>query len=365
MRALSACVLVLTAALALLGAAIADAGPFPLRSIIRAEMPVRPNGLAIDDEGRIWLTLQGSPPSLGLVRARACSVRGDCEPEEFELPDADATPRFVAVSPRDDTVWVTATVPDGGRVYHFDPETETFETYETAGGQPYDVAVDSHGVVWFTDLEQGTINSIRAGSVREEYRMPEGSFSSPGVGALGIAVDPDDAVWCACGTDLVRLSVGALHVDVLVRPIPGAVKPHGVFAQDGNRIWVLDQHANRLFRYDRGSDAFDDWQVPALVEDDVEIIVDPHWLVVRGATVYFTGFAGVVGTFDTRREVFGGYVVSPGREAAGGATGAYDIALERSGRIWLTEVLEPYALSRLAIARLAPPRRIPPPIPDF
>jgi len=148
------------------GAAPSVAQPVALRTIVQAEMPARPNGLAVDAADRIWLALQGSPPSLGMVDARACAVSADCAPTEFAL-DEDATPRFVAVSRRDGSVWVTATVADGGRVYRFDPATERLDRYDTPGQDPYDIAVDSRGVVWFTDLAEGTINSIRAGRVRE------------------------------------------------------------------------------------------------------------------------------------------------------------------------------------------------------
>src|SRR6266545_1802639 len=130
LNARDAMALLAATALVLSGAVTVAAQPLALRTIVQAEMPSRPNGLAVDAEDRIWLALQGNAPSLGMVDARACAVRADCAPTEFAL-DADAIPRFVAVSPRDGSVWVTAAGADGGRVYRFDPITETFDRHDT------------------------------------------------------------------------------------------------------------------------------------------------------------------------------------------------------------------------------------------
>jgi streptogramin lyase len=362
MRASRVRILLLAVSFLLPGASIGHAGPdiVALKYIVRAEMAVQPNGLAIDARRRIWLTLQGSPPSLGMVDATACAWRAECEPAEFPLPDEDAVPEFVTVD-RHDKVWLTARRDGGGRLYKFDSETETSVTYATPGSKPYDIVVDRRGIVWFTDWSEGTVNSLHAGVVTEEYRTPAASLNWSHTGALGIAVDSSDAVWCACGTDLVRIwktvtKIPAAGRQVDVYPIPDASIPHGVVAETSTRIWIMDQgwnwKAGRLIRFTRGCDrclvpvdTFDGWPLPAFVEDGVGVIVDPHWLVLRTGTVHFTGFAGVVGTFDTRRETFGPYVVSPGRDVAT-TSGAYDIAIDPGGRVWFTEVNTP-ALSRV------------------
>lgn len=388
MRASSVRIPLLAVSLLLLGVPISQAKPLTMY-IVRAEMPVRPNGLAIDSEGRIWLTLQGSPPSLGMVNAAACARRSDCRPTEFPLPDADALPKLVAVD-RHDKVWLTAYTGDSpGRVYKFDPDTERFDPpYETPGSDPYDIAVDSRGIVWFTDQNPGTVNSIHEGRVVEEYETPEESRINT-LGAYGLAVDSDNAVWCACGKDLVRIFKSVTRApgrtSFIRYPIPDAAIPHGVFAETPNRIWIMDQGSNRkhgrLIRFTRrlrvhracttcgGAplapsplvDTFDDWPLPAFGKDGENAVIDPHWLVVRAGTLYFTGFAvGVVGTFDTRRETFGAYLLSPGRDdddVVGGNTGAYDIAVDPNGRVWFTEVQAgAYSLSRVAAVRRLPLR---------
>lgn len=339
-----------------------------LRWLVQAELPARPQGLAADRFGQLWLALQGDPPSLGVVVARACAEDGACEPREFPLPAGTGMPRFIAVD-RGGTVWVTASGEDGAFILGFDQDTETFEQFaipEEIATAPHDIAVDARGTVWFTDLGVGVISlDPERGAFVRQYETPEASLAPGDIAALGISIDPAGGVWCTCGTDLVRLGWrvirglrGGIVRDVLVEPIPDARKPHGVFAETATRAWVIDQHTATLHRYERGDHAFSSWPLPG-----AKFAVDPHWVVARGRTVYFTGFGGVLGTFDAARETFGVYVVSPTRQAEGVASGAFDLVIDRAGRVWLTEV-NATALSRLAVRRFeAPP--IPPPVPDF
>jgi streptogramin lyase len=259
----------------------------------------------------------------------------------------------------------------------FDPDGAAFESFQVpvpapVATEPGDIAVDSRGTVWFVDRVHG-VRSLepRTGDFRIEYRTPEASLvTSNDLAALGIAVGPDDAVWCTCGADLVRLKRGiVIGLDRLVRvtfvdvwPIPQAAKPHGIVAESADIVWVIDQHTSTLHRFDRTSaEPFTSWSIPP--RPGGKGTVDPHWLARRGTTVYFTGYVGVLGTFDARRESFGGYVVSPS------GTGPFDVAIDRVGRVWFTETGEnSSSLSRLVVDRLLPRPPLPgpdPPIPDL
>jgi virginiamycin B lyase len=315
------------------------------------------------------LTLQGDPPSIGVVDASDCAdALQNCEPREFPLPFDGVTPKFITVDSHG-KIWFTAVDGEGGLILSFDPETEVFNSHpipEQFGTEPHDIAVSSRGTIWFTDLGIGLISfNPETGDFVEQYRTPEASLGEGRVAALGVSLDSSGGVWCTCGLDLVRIGlrvIRGLRVvvirEVLVLPVPEALKPHGVFAENANVAWVLDQHTARLHRFDRVRDAFDSWSLPG-----AKFIIDPHWLVKRGESVYFTGFAGVLGRFDTARETFDAYVVSPSRAELQAATGAFDIAMDRAGRVWLTEI-NPETLSRLGVQRFPPPR-IPPPVPDF
>jgi streptogramin lyase len=344
-----------------------------LRHIVQAEMPARPNSLAVDGAGDIWLALQGDPPSLGRVNARECAEDAACEPEQFLLPDDTWTPQFVAVG-RNGRIWLSATrIADGaaqGMIYGFDPETAAFEGFPVPvpavlATEPGDIAVDSRGTVWFVDRALGIWSlNPRTGDFRIEYQTPEESLVTTNhLAGLGITVAPDNAVWCTCGADLVRLRrgfvigldriVGVTFLDVW--PIPAAAKPHGIVAESSEVVWLIDQHTSTLHRFDRTSaEPFTSWSIPP--RPGGKTTVDPHWLAWRGTTMYFTGFVGVLGTFNTRRETFGPYLVSPS------GTGPFDIAIDRVGRVWFTETsASSQSLSRVAVEELLPP----PPIPDF
>jgi streptogramin lyase len=211
--------------------------------------------------------------------------------------------------------------------------------------------------VWFTDSEQGTVNAIgNRDIVLEQYRTPLEDFNSAGQGALGLAIDANGVVWCACGLNLVKIP--GLLGDPVEYPIPDAVKPHGIIADDEGLVWIIDQHGARLHRFDPAAETFDgQWQIPDFsggAHSDTDVPVDPHWLARRGNTIYFTGFTGVVGTFIVSREVFENYVRSPSR-----VSGVYDIAIDRAGRVWVTEA-QANKLSRLVVGPQPRPWILPP-----
>lgn len=314
-----------------------------LRQIIQTALPVAPkdanghalgvNGLVIDSAGRIWLTLRGRH-SLGMVNAGACATESNCALTEFLLPNAEAIPKFAAMDGQGD-VWITATWQGGGLLYKFDPDTETFAEYMAPGEDPFDIAIDSRGVAWFTDFVGGTINSIntRTGLTLVEYRAPVGQP------CRGIAVDVNDVVWSTCGNTLVRYRRTPLAILEEVFAVPKGVKPFGVIA-DAGLIWIVDQHATRLYRFNDATDTFTSWVIPGRPKDDPlgggGTTVDPHWLVKKGDLIYYTGFTGVLGSFNVKTQSFGAYLFSPSR--AKGGSGAYDIATDRVGRVWFTEV---------------------------
>ena len=314
-----------------------------LRQIIQTALPVAPknangvalgvNGLVIDSASRIWLTLRGRH-ALGMVNAGACATESNCTVTEFLLPNAAAIPKFAALDGQGD-VWITATWQGGnGLIYKFDPDTETFVEYLAPGEDPFDMAIDSRGVAWFTDFVGGTINSIntRTGLTQVEYQAPVGQP------CRGIAVDANDVVWSTCGATLVRYRRNPLVILEEVFSIPKGIKPFGVIA-DAGLIWIVDQHATRLYRFNDATDTFTNWVIPSLPQEDPlgggGTTVDPHWLAKKGDLIYYTGFTGVLGNFNVKTQSFGSYLFSPSRTTA---SGAYDIATDRVGRVWFTEV---------------------------
>jgi streptogramin lyase len=167
--------------------------------------------------------------------------------------------------------------PRAGRARTLDIETETFEEFEAPGSDdrdssPKDIAVNSGGAVWFTDVALGhgqpADSSDRTICLREAYRTPAKSLNTSRVGALGIAIDSSNTIWCTCGTDLVMVDP---FVRSAVHPIPQASKPYGIFAERGG-IWVVDQHQSRLHRFGRGRPDFqgNGWSIPLVRSGNLE-----------------------------------------------------------------------------------------------
>ncbi|MGE3843476.1 MAG: hypothetical protein AB7I50_18040 [Vicinamibacterales bacterium] len=357
-------------------AAPSSAQPAVLRRLVTAPMPARPLSLAADTRGHIWFTLQGESRSVGWVDASECADSlQSCAPVEYELPDVGLTPFFLTVDSRNH-IWMTALDEDGGgEILSFDPDAETFQRWPIpadVGDAPHDLAVAGNGTVYFTDSGVGLISlNPVTGTFTVQYRTPANALAGQ-VAGLGVSIDPSGGVWCTCGLDVVRLGWRLIRGlreilirDLLVRRVPDARKPYGIVSDSANVAWILDQQSLGLHRFDRQRDAFESWDVPSATIPNADLVlpVDPHWMAVRGNSVYFTGLIGVLGRFDAAQAAFDNYLLSPARADVHGSSGAFDIAIDRAGRVWFTETTA-NTLTRLDVRRLSPPR-IPPPIPDF
>lgn len=162
---------------------------FPLPS---AKLPASagvplPYGLQVDGSDRLW-----SSQLAANTLARYDIASG--ESRLYRMPVPNAGPRRMAVG-RDGAVWVPEF--NTGRLSRFDPETETFTSFDTGIGAAgiYDVAVDPrNGDVWLgAALDSSLIRLEPATGRFTRYPLP----TAPAY-MRHLAVDPDTGdVWTA------------------------------------------------------------------------------------------------------------------------------------------------------------------------
>jgi len=91
---------------------------------------------------------------IGTIDLKTMMVR------EFDLPNAKARPRRIAIG-KDDTVWYG----DYGRGYlgHLDPKTGKVEEFKSPGGEdarPYAIDVTADGAVWYVETGDDAKNVL-------------------------------------------------------------------------------------------------------------------------------------------------------------------------------------------------------------
>lgn len=102
----------------------------------------RPYGIAIDDNGIVWVVLLGSN--------KIARITPDMELTEIELPRPEARPRRIAITDRG--IWYGDYAE--GYLGVYDPETGTFEEWNISPAEqsgPYAMAADGQGRIWLVE----------------------------------------------------------------------------------------------------------------------------------------------------------------------------------------------------------------------
>jgi streptogramin lyase len=116
---------------------------------------------------------------------------------EFEMPTADSYPAQIALDPARPVLWITER--DGNKLACFDPQSEAWcpePEYDipTTDSQPWGLAIDGVGNVWFAESAADKIGvvDLATGIISEPVRLRHGS-QPWGVAISGTGVDT--AVW--------------------------------------------------------------------------------------------------------------------------------------------------------------------------
>ena len=168
--------------------------------------------------------------------------------EEFEMPTADSSPVQLALDASHQVLWVTEWA--GNRIASFSLQTMTWQdefAIPTLHSQPWGLAVDGDGNVWFAETAADKIGrlDVSSGTVSEPVTLAAGS-QPWGMAISGVGVST--VIWF---TERLANRIGkfvpatGLVTDVPL-PTPGA-QPSGIDVQ-GTYVWFAETAANRLGR---------------------------------------------------------------------------------------------------------------------
>ncbi len=179
--------------------------------LIEYDLPTKyviPYGIAVDGKGRVWVTemagnaLAVFDPATNELKEYKIPSTVDLPDQEWEYdPSNRTTPKeivnvysvgnpTVVMAARDGMIWFVQQL--GNSVTRFDPEKEEFTEFimNTPNSQPYDLAEDSKGKIWFAAKNIHAIGYLDF-TKKKMIEIKISDVASP----MGIIVDPDDMVW--------------------------------------------------------------------------------------------------------------------------------------------------------------------------
>jgi streptogramin lyase len=206
--------------------------------------------------------------------------------------------------------------------------SDTLIEYEglTAGSQPWGVALDGDGLVWFTERAAGQIGRLEPASGEVvEYALPAGDTALPG----GIAVH-GDYVWLAeTGAGQLgrfRISKQEVYENAPSDPWEGTlINPADVAVNSIGNPWLTNTGGDGISQF-RFSTAQLFW--PILVRTKAS---EPYGITVSGSSgaIWFTERAGNrVGRHDPPESVVEYRLPTPGSQPT-------DIVVDGDGCVWV------------------------------
>jgi virginiamycin B lyase len=206
---------------------------------------------------------------------------------EFPLPQAGSYPGQLAIDRANGRLWVTER--DGNRIARFDLATETWQEYDlsTAGGarEPWGLALDTAGNVWFAETAVDQIGKLDAASgIVTEYG-PLAAGSQP----WGVALDAAGNVWFTerAGDQIGKLDP-ATGIPTEYGVLPPGSHPGGIAAY-GDYVWFAETGTNLLGMFQISKEVLREfhtmppYEEPLIAPEDVTVISGGNpWLTNTG-----------------------------------------------------------------------------------
>jgi virginiamycin B lyase len=161
---------------------------------------------------------------------------------EFPVPTLGANPYDVAVD-ADGIVWFTESG-ESGAIGRLDPTTGAFTETPVPGGSPRHIAVSSDGKVWFTDRFNHRVGYLDPSN----DEVTQFDTLTPNAGPEDIVAAPDGSVWF---TQTLTGNVARITPDGVItegKRVKNS-EPFGItMGPDGRSVWYTMMSANKIAR---------------------------------------------------------------------------------------------------------------------
>ena len=241
----------------------------------------RPHTGAVATDGTYYVALAhaNDPAKLASVDAKTGEVK------QYYWPEKQKTAAHTLTIDHQGNIWFSGS--PSGEIWAFDTETKRFKTYknpppqtipkgsrqdwEQVPGEPknppeaatYDVAVDNEGMVWFSEIDIGTLVRLDPSTGKTRDYRPEGTVS-----IRGITVDPQDNLWFGDfhGHRLGKMNVKSGAVKFYEPPTPNATVYGVTFNKVDGNVWYAEMNGNNITRFDPKAEQFTEFRIPSRPE---------------------------------------------------------------------------------------------------
>jgi virginiamycin B lyase len=247
--------------------------------------------------------------------------------QEFDLPTANSYPAQIAIQAGagGPLLWVSER--DGNKIARFDPQagTDPWDEYSipSLGSEPWGLAVDGSGNVWFAETAANRIGKLEVASgVISEYTIPTAN-SQP----WEVAIGGDGTVWFTekAGNKIGSLAPSTRAVTEYTLPTDGA-EPAGIAIQ-GIYVWFTESAAHQIGRLKTLDGTIYEFQPDTPASAPQDIVISPGgnpWFTERAADQLSLFRISTLGLFIEIP------VHTPSSEP-------YGIAMEGDAAVWFTE----------------------------
>lgn len=311
--------------------------------IVQYPVPARyatPYGIAVDSKDRVWCTLMSANSLVGLD-----PVKGEFK--EYRIPSTEGLPEsdwkydsknrtspdkvhnvFSVGSPgnvivgKNDIVWFVMHL--GNSIVRFDPATEEFTEFllPTKNAQPYDLAEDPRGRIWFIEKNGGKFGFLDTANKKiTEIPLPAGTQ------LMGIAVDAAGIVYLS---EVSNNYIGRYEPETRKFkqfPIPAEKAQPGKmqFGKEG-MLWFCALHSRQIGVLYTGKGLFGLTEPPGYNAAPQAIAAAKD-----GYIWYIDSMMNTIGYFDQQAVGFGTF------ELPSMGAQPMSIAIDSKGDIWFTE----------------------------
>jgi virginiamycin B lyase len=239
---------------------------------------MRPHTGGIAPDGTFWIAL--AHPGDDIKLASADPETGKVT--QYTWPNGPTAGTHTLTFDRTGNIWFSGS--PTGQLWAFDVKTKQFKTYDYTPttttvpknshqewaqipGQPeagpnggtYDVAVDNEGMIWFSQINIGTLLRLNPKTGETLSVHPEGA-----VNIRGITVDPDDNLWFGdfLGHRFGKMNVKTKEVKFYKPPTPNATAYGVAYNKADGSIWYADLNGNNVTRFNPKTEQFTEYRIP-------------------------------------------------------------------------------------------------------
>jgi virginiamycin B lyase len=221
----------------------------PVGQMLKGEEPPL-HDIMIDKEDNVWLTGGGKNK---IVKFDTQSLRF----MSWDIPDEYGYKPHTGELDENGNYWFTMQTgkPGKGWVVKLDPRTGKVTGYATKadyphpyGPEPYGLAIDKKGTIWFTELFGGKVGKIDPKS----GEMTEYSTPDPTAGPRRLALDSKGNLWfteCFSGK-IARLDPSTMKFDEYDLGVAGGGFPYSIRIDKADQVWFTMNSNNSIGKLD-------------------------------------------------------------------------------------------------------------------